>query len=237
METRSWITRLVQWLKSSLGFRPSVSQVCKLEEFFTDKIALYRLSDPTLPGCVALWRFDHQDINRSFFICVINLAKYHDDVGTTASDADATHQTIIRSFTASSGPSLADSIQTQLDAQVDILGTHLWITGWRRNSTRIDSQGRYYPTSLLSKVQVLKCDLQGVAGYLTGDRYAHRLTRIIAYQIAKIVPKDGATWEQIVNLVNWYEWLEAYAHSKYGIHPEHILQPRRSRTTYKRPHN
>lgn len=224
--TVDWIKNLLKLLKRLLGAKLELPRLQKLEEYYADGSAVFRLHDPTIPGAVDLWRIDRHDASGQFFICVINIEQLRAELGQQrASRGDRSQSRAGR---------IADMLESQLSAQAHIMATHLWITGWSYSRLKLDKSGRTYRSSELGDVSCIAADLQGVGGAITGDRYPIRFARKIAFRLAERIdrrdnPLKCNTWEEIVKAINWRDWLEGYARARGGIHPEHILQPPRAR--------
>lgn len=216
-----WINKLLRLLRKLLGAKSESPRLQKLEEYYADGSAVFRLDDPSIPGAIDLWRIDRHDATGQFFICVINIEKLRDELGQQRAGRGDRQQSRSR---------YTDLLEHQLQAQAHIMATHLWITGWSYSRLKYDKTGRAYRSSELGDLNCVAVDLQGLGGPITGDRYALRFARKISFRLAERIDRRESplrfnTWEEIVKKIDWVDWLEGYARA--WIHPTHALQPPR----------
>lgn len=220
----NWLQAFLKQLKRLLGFssldrRPKIRI---LEEYHADGISVLRLEDTSIPGCVDLWRIDRHYERSKFFICILNTALLREDLALLRTSLDALAST--------RGRRMADLLQQQLQEQAHIAASHLWITGWNKEISGIDAQGRHYRSHRTVDVQLLACDLQGTATTFAGDRYAHQFARKVIKQLAACEFREyhhHLNWQTAVKAIDWVQWLEGL--SKQHIDLYHTLQPHRIR--------
>jgi hypothetical protein len=218
---QAWLKEFVAWLRRAIGFQVDRRPAVRItEEYHADGISVLRLDDASIPGCVDLWRIDRHHEGIKFFICLINLQLLREDL-SLPNGRNALNDNHRRG--------LVNDLQQQINGQTAILATHYWITGWHRNYTGIDRNGKQYQSSRADSVACLAVDLQGVAGVFAGDRYARRYARRIIQQLAANEFRElerHHTWQAAVRAIDWAEWLSGLSRStKRGISPDHVLQP------------
>lgn len=226
MAPPDWLKDLLKRLRKLLGFssveRPKLRI---LEEWHNDGISVLRIADGSIPGCVDLWRIDRHYEQTKFFVCIINVQQLREELAILG----VSYST----FTKSRGRGLVDHLKSQIQAQNDVLSSHYWITGWHREFSGTDPKGRRYRSYRTVDVQLLACDLQGLAGVFAGDRYA----KLYAYKVIKQLAADDfrernrySNWQAAVKAIVWAEWVEGLSHStRGGISPDHVLQPRKAK--------
>lgn len=218
----TWIDRLLKGLKKLLGLQVERARVRILEEYHADGISVFRIQDDSIPGWADLWRIDRHHERIKFFILVLNVRRLRSDLQQPGGDREA--------VAAVRGRSLVANLQRQLQEQAGVLATHYWITGWERTYNSIDPHGRSYQSARTYLVRALACDLQGVGGEFSGDRYSRRFARQIIKQLAASDFRELShhrTWQAAVRSIDWAQWLTGLAQSKHGIDPEHCLQPQK----------
>lgn len=224
MALSSWLKDFLKQLRRLLGFssveRPRIRI---LEEYHADGISVLRLADPSIAGCVDLWRIDRHHERSKFFLCLINVSLLREDLGLLRTSLDA--------FANTRAGTLADSLREQFQEQADILSTHFWITGWHKEFEGIDPKGRHYRSQRTVDVCVVACDLQGGSGVYAGDRHALRFSRKIIVQLAanefREYSHSNKNWQNAVRSIDWVQWLDGLGRTYIDL--THVLQPKRKR--------
>lgn len=216
----NWLTEFIKRIKRAIGFSSTERPKIRIrEEYHSDGISVLQLEDPSIPGCIDLWRIDRHYEAVKFFVCVINLEILQQDVALLRSSVDA--------IANARGGRMADTLKQQLKTQDDIAATHIWVTGWHKEYSGIDSKGRHYRSSRTADVQLIACDLQGWLGSLAGDRHARRFARKIISQLAANEFREythyNKNWQSAVRSIDWVQWLTGL--SKTYIDSDHTLQP------------
>lgn len=189
-----------------------------IEEYHADGISVLRLEDPTVLGCVSLWRIDRHNEQTKFFTCVINIAKLREELAQRRLTLDA--------WANSGAGAMADNIREQLQGQANISATHYWLTGWSRCYHGVDKNGRAYHSHRLYDMRLLAVDLGELPGILPSDRYAKYFARSIVQRLAANEFREfhhHQTWQSAVKSIEWDAWLSGMAATY--INQSHILQP------------
>jgi hypothetical protein len=92
----------------------------------------------------------------------------------------------------------------------------------------VGADGKEYRAFLVRPVASVPCDLQGFNAWASGNRYGERIAQNIARQLLNRSVTYLASWEEIVNGIDWVDWLNAHAQKAFGVN--HVLQPRRGRS-------
>lgn len=185
-----------------------------LEEFYSDHAALYRLHDPSIPGCVEIWRIVHKSASGDLALVLIDLALLRQEIG---------NQRRSESFLEPWQNKLAGELERTIAAQADVDASHLWLTTWIKPERRTDRRSRRYSVPVANLVGCWAIDLQGASGSIAGNRYASQIARAMAKRILNWESTRLNSWEDFVNAIPWLLWLEAY--SQKVIHSEHTLRP------------
>lgn len=209
------ISRILQWARRSLGMQQprnpgTLEGVC-------DRATLWRVPSDDA-GVVVCWWLCHRDASADLVISLINLAQLREDAGRGQLYRRATdpiHITGQRPFSA--------ELDTYFESQGGLNAafvSHIFVVAWR---SRIPSGShRRY---LVRPAAALPCDLQGVTNaWSGGDRYALKITEVIARRLLRTHGTLN-TWQEIVEKIDWLEWLDFYA--KHALGDTHVLQPRR----------
>lgn len=221
---QNWLNEFLKRLKRLLGFSAAErSKIRILEEYHADGISVLQLEDPSIPGCIDLWRIDRHHERIKFFVCVLNTALLREDL--------ALLRTSLGAIAATRAGGVADTLQFQLQEQTDILATHFWVCGWHKEFAKTDPKGRHYRSQRTVDVRIIAVDLQGGTGVFAGDRHALRFSRKVIVQLAanefREYTHHNRNWQSAVRSINWVRWLEGL--SKTYIDPDHVLQPRRKK--------
>jgi hypothetical protein len=218
-----WLKQFIRWLRKLLGPSSARNPIKIVEQYHNGNVSVLRLHDPTIPGAVDLWRIDRHHERTKFFVCIINVAKLREDLAVLGD----------RAVGSPSRRGLAHGLWQQIADQSDILATHYWITGWDKEFTGTDCQGRRYHSHRVSELNLLACDLQGAAGAFAGDRYATRYARDIIKRLAANEFRELAhhrSWDAAIKAIDWPQWLEGLSRSRSGgISESHSLRPKRAK--------
>jgi len=213
----NFIRRLFNWMRRTLG-SPKFQAPGTLEGRST-RATLWRVVS-TEPGVSACWWLCHQDATADLVINLINLVQLREDSG---------RGNLYRRSTDSVYVPGKQHFSAELEAYCQSQGgldprflSHIFVVIWR-SRVAVGDNRRY----LVQPLAAIPGDLQGVTGaWSSGDRYAMRITEAIAKRLLRTQPTALVTWQEIVNKIDWLEWLEAYA--KQGLGQSHVLQPRHS---------
>lgn len=225
-----WLKQFLKWLRKLLGTPTARNPIEIVEQYHNGNVSVLRLKDPTIPGAVDLWRIDRHHERIKFFICVINVARLREDLALLGD----------RGTSAKAGRGMARSLWQQIAQQADVLATHYWVTGWDRETSGVDRQGRCYRSHRVCDVDLFACDLQGAAGAFAGDRYAARYAREIIKRLAANEFRELAhhrAWAAAVRAIDWHQWLEGLSRSNAGISDTHVLCPKRVRRPVREAEN
>lgn len=216
-----WLKDFLRWLRGALGLEADRPRIKILDEYHADGISVFNIEDPTIPGCVTLWRIDKHHEGYKFFLCVISIATLREELGLLG----IRREDLLKSR----GGGMANNLFQQLKDEDRILATHYWITGWNEPISAIDRKGRRYKSSRTVDVQLLACDLQGIGAAYAGNKYADRFALKIIQQLAANEFREWAyhrTWRAAVKSIDWEKWLTGLAqHPKNGIATDHVLRP------------
>lgn len=212
------IRRVLRWIRRSLGLRHP--QRLGTLEGVSDRATLWRVPNEE-PGVAVCWWICHQDASADLVITLINLAQLSADAGQRRLYRRATDPICITSQRRFSAQ-LNDYCQDQggLDAR---FVSHIFVVAWR---SRIPSGDRR--SYLVRPLAAIPGDLQGVTNaWSSGDRYAIKITEMIARRLLRTEGSSLNSWQDIIEGIDWLEWLEFYSQCALG--KSHTLQPRRYR--------
>lgn len=189
-------------------------------EGVSDRATLWRVPNDE-PGVTVCWWICHQDADADLVVTLINLAQLSTDAGQRRLYRRATDPIRITSQRRFS-TELNDYCQGQggLDAR---FVSHIFVVAWRSRIPAGDRRGY-----LVRPLAAIPADLQGVTNaWSSGDRYALRITEVIARRLLRTEGSTLNSWKEIIEGIDWLNWLEFY--SQHALGKSHVLQPRRFR--------
>ncbi|MDX2215498.1 MAG: hypothetical protein SFY66_19700 [Oculatellaceae cyanobacterium bins.114] len=214
------IRRLLRWMRRSLG----VEQPHKpsgIIEARTERATLWRaFSDE--PGVCSYWQICHEDASSDLAISIISVAQLREDLGR-GSDR-------LPSSATRPGSKFKDEFEIYLKSIGGLDSrfiSHIFVVAWRSRIPRKRSKAGERPSYLVRPIAAIPGDFQGISNaWASGDRYAIKIAEVIAKRLLRMTPTESVGWEEIINGVQWLDWLEFYAARALG--KSHVFQPRRN---------
>ncbi|HEY9621558.1 MAG TPA: hypothetical protein V6C78_14445 [Crinalium sp.] len=213
-----FIRRFLRWVRKHLGLeQPSPSRTL---EGISSCATLWRLPSSEA-GVVDCWQICHRAAASDLVISLLSVARLREDVAEQRlyrRSTDPIRLVSRRSFRQDFSRYLES--QGGLDARFI---SHIVVVAWKsRIPTPMEgSDRRRY---LVRPVVAIPADLQGMSfAWTSGDRYASKMVELIARRVLKMEALSFRSWDEIVNSLDWIEWLDWYA--KQFLGPSHVLQP------------
>lgn len=211
------IFRLVRWVKRRAGLdRPSTIG----ELIASSPSATFWKIANTQPGVCGCWQICHRDADSDLVITLISLQQLREDLGQ-----------LHRGNLSASRTAFSRQLSGYLVSQGGLSAlqiSHIFVVLWRtRNPSaqRRGKNGKFYRASLVRPLVAVPGDFQGVSNAWTnGDRYAFRVAEAIGKRLLRLEEGRLNTWEELVNAIDWSEWLEVYL--KQFLGPSHVFQPK-----------
>lgn len=213
---KTWTRGFARWIRTL--FATSEHRPAIVDDKYNANAALYRITDDGIPGCVELWKVVHRSGNGDLAVILLNIALLRQELGLRGGGD--------RSHTEPWQNQLSRRLAIELKTQSGVEGSHFVVALWLRDRTLRDPKGRRYRVPAADLVGAWACDFQGLAGTLTGDRYAKQIVKVVAYKIFRTADVTTVSWAEFIGIFPWLEWLDFYG--KHYISSDHILQPKAS---------
>lgn len=239
MPILDWLGDFVGWLRTAVG----TQKLAIALETHTSKDGLCKLflladeRSENLPGLVQLWLLTHAEAHFDLLIILVNLAQARETRGKAG--IDSLPKDWHREF--------ESKARQAVQQQGNIAASHLFLTGWVSKqpiaARFVRSKLEYFRRVECSVVLAL--DLQGnTFAWAGNNEYAAKIVKAIAYQAMLTHSGTVLTWEELMrslddssNRTTWLTWLQYFAThpKKTRIGAQHILQPPRSRFSFRTP--